>query len=162
MKPRTGAVFKGLAMGAAAGGLATGVETYLLVVVFGWVGTNPPPSPAAILEATVIGLPLIPVATVVAGLAFIIGLVVVGLPVWAALHALRLRSRWIAVIAGAVLAPASVWVSVPWSAGAPAFSWVLLGLVVPGSVAGWTLHRFAYSGSTSSLSQPQKMSSRPV
>jgi hypothetical protein len=146
LRLRIGDIVKALVAGAASGGLTTGMETYLVMFVFGPFGLNPPPTPATIAQAIIIGLSIIPVATVVAGLVFMIGLAIVGLPAWAALHALGFRSRWFAVLAGSVLAPAPIWAGGSWEVGAPAFSWVLLGLVLPGAVAGWTLHRIAYGG----------------
>jgi len=161
VRPSSGDIVKALVAGAASGGLTTGIETYLVMFVFGPFALSPQPPTATIVEAVTSGLSIIPVATVVAGLAFMIGLAIVGLPAWAALHALRLRSRWIAALA-AVLAPASIWVGGSWEAGVPAFNWVLLGLVLPGAVAGWTLHRVAYGGQKPLWPQPQKLPSRPV
>lgn len=146
MRPPIGDIVKALVAGAASGGLTTGLETYLVMFVFGPFALNPPPTTATIVETFISGLSIIPVATVIAGLAFMIGLAIVGLPAWAALHALRLRSRWFAALAGSILAPASIWVSGSWEAGPPTFNHFLLGLVLPGAVAGWTLHRVAYRG----------------
>lgn len=162
MRPSIGDIVKALVAGAASGGLTTGIETYLVMFVFGPFALSPQPPTATIVAAVTSGLPIIPFATVVAGLAFMIGLAIVGLPVWAALHVLRLRSRWIAALAGAVLAPASIWVGGSWEAGVPAFNSVLLGLVLPGAVAGWTLHRVAYGGQKPFWPQPQELPSRPV
>lgn len=145
MNLSVGAGLRGIAQGALAGGLATAVEIYLVVIVFGWIGAPRPPPPMEVLTAAVIGLPLVPFVTIIASLAFVVGLGVVGLPLWAAFHALRLRSRWLAAIAGAFLASASIWVlDQPWEVGGTGFSWPLLGLVLPGGIAGWTLHRAAY------------------
>lgn len=144
MRPPIGDIVKALVAGAASGGLTTGIETYLVMFVFGPFTLNPPPTLAMIAQSIIIGLSIIPVATVVAGLAFMVGLVVVGLPAWAVLYAVRLRSRWPAALVGSILAPASIWVGGSWEAGAPAFNYVLLGLILPGAVAGWTLHRVAY------------------
>ena len=162
MRPPNGDVVKALVAGAASGGLTTGIETYLVMFVFGPFALNPQPPTATIVEAVISGLSIIPVATVVAGLAFLIGLAIVGLPAWAALHALRLRSRWLAALVGSVLAPASIWVGGSWGAGAPTFNWVLLGLVLPGAVAGWTVHRVAYGPGEAGLTQPQRLPSRPA
>lgn len=146
MRPSIGDIVKALVAGAASGGLTTGIETWLVMFVFGPFTLNPPPTLATIAQAIVIGLSIIPVAAVIAGLTFLIGLVVIGIPAWAALHAVRLRSRWTAIIAGAILAPASVWVGGPWDVAASNFSWIPLGLILPGAVAGWTVHRLAYGG----------------
>ncbi len=162
MRPSIGDILKGLGVGAASGGLATGIETYLVMFVVGPFTLNPPPTLATIAQAIVVGLAIIPVAAVVAGLTFLVGLVVVGIPAWAALHAVRLRSRWAAAIAGAMLAPASVWACGPWDVTASNFSWVPLGLVLPGAVAGWTVHRLAYGASKPSRPQPQELPSHPV
>ena len=147
MRPSRNTVLKGFLAGAAAGGLTTGVEVYLAIAVFGWFGAGPPPPTIEVLEAAIVGLPVIPFAAMIASLAFLVGLVIVGLPMWLALNALGLRARWIAVVAGSVLAPASLWVMErSWEDGGSGLSSLLVGLVLSGAVAGWTLHRVAYGG----------------
>lgn len=76
-------------------------------------------------------------------------LLVVGCPVWWALHLIGVRSRVAATVSGAVVAlalgfvvAAALLLVTPWAAGfAP---WVLAFLSLPGAMAGWTLHRVAY------------------
>lgn len=135
----------GVIVGAAAGGGAVAVEAYLLLAVFGWVG-GPAPTPDAFLQALIFGFGLIVYIGPVAAVVFAIGLVVVGLPAWALLHALHWRSRGAAVAAGAFLAAATTGVltlannaSSVGSAGLFA-----LYLLLPGAAAGWALHRTSY------------------
>ena len=135
----------GVIVGAAAGGGAVAVEAYLLLAVFGWVG-GPPPTPDAFLQALIFGLALIVYIGPVAGAVFAVGLMIVGLPAWALLHALHWRSRRVATAAGAVLAATATGIltlagnaSSVGSAGLFA-----LLLLLPGAAAGWALHRASY------------------
>lgn len=76
------------------------------------------------------------VAWALAAIVFCIGLLFIGLPVWAGLDRLGWMSPGVAVVAGAALATLI--------GGAIGGLWFALFLLLPGAVAGWTLHRIAY------------------
>lgn len=137
-------VARGVIAGAAAGGASVAVESWLILVVFGWVGRSPP-APDAFLEALTFGLGFIVYVAPVAGVVFAIGLVVAGLPAWAVLHALRWRSRGAAMAAGALLAATAAGVLTLASDGSGVSAGVFaLLLLLPGAAAGWALHRTSY------------------
>ncbi len=139
----------GVALVAAA--LAGGATTSLIVVpgllILSLVGGES-------VEPLVVGLFLLLVAAV-ASVAFVVGLLIIGAPVWAVMHWRGLRERKHAKAAGAVLAA-----GVMLAAGVVSALSQLSGLqglvgglifailmVLPGAVVGWTLHRVAYGGS---------------
>jgi len=142
--PSAERVALGIIVGAAAGGGSVAVESYLLLVVFGWVG-GPPPAPDAFFAALVFGFGMIVFVAPVAGVVFAIGLVIVGLPAWALLLALRWRSRGAAMAAGAFLAAATTG-ALTLASGSPGGSAGLFALLLllPGAAAGWALHRTSY------------------
>lgn len=133
----------GLIAGAAAGGGAVAVEAYLLLAVFGWVG-GPAPTPEAFVQALIFGFGLIVYIGPIAGVVFAIGLVIVGLPAWALLHALQWRSRRAAMAAGAVLAAATTGVLTLANSSLGSAALFALLLFMPGAAAGWALHRTSY------------------
>jgi hypothetical protein len=137
---------KAVALAAVAGGLATGLEVYLVTVNFGWVGAPPPPA-EALVEAALIGTSLIPFVALAAGFVFAIGLAVVGLPMWAALHHAGARSRWAAILAGGGLSML-VGAALLTVLNQARLGWdetrLSAFLILPGAIAGWTLHRVAY------------------
>lgn len=76
--------------------------------------------------------------------AWTIGILVLGLPAWALLHRLGLRSRETAIWTGSALAILGVWVWIGIARG-PAWLAMLAFLIGPvGAFAGWLLHRLAY------------------
>ena len=135
----------GLIGGAAAGGGAVAVEAYLLLAVFGWVG-GPAPTPEVFVQALIFGFGLIVYIGPIAGVVFAIGLVIVGLPAWALLHALQWRSRRAAMAAGALLAAATTGVLTLANNASSVGSAGLFALLLfmPGAAAGWALHRISY------------------
>ena len=78
---------------------------------------------------------------VVAALGFAIGLLFVGLPAWAGFDKLGWMSPGLAAASGAILAPLVAGLF----GGLPSAAFLLL----PGALAGWILHRVAYSRSGS-------------
>jgi len=78
------------------------------------------------------------VAWLVAAFGFFIGLLFVGLPVWAGFEKLGWVSPGVAVVAGAALAALAAGLF----GGLPSAAFLLL----PGAAAGWMLHRAAYAG----------------
>ena len=77
---------------------------------------------------------------------FLIGLLVVGVPVWLMISGTQVRSRVAAAFIGAVLAAAVAAIVLALLGGSP-WRIPLLGgiaLILPGAAAGWTLHRVAY------------------
>jgi hypothetical protein len=87
------------------------------------------------------------VAWVYAFVAIIIGLLVIGTPVWLAMAGLERDRRHHAVLGGAMLAGLAGFLILQmftgdvWSWGPAVYG---AGLAIPGGVAGWVLHRVAY------------------
>lgn len=77
---------------------------------------------------------------------FLVGLLVVGAPVWLIIGATQVRSRLVATLVGAVLAGVTAAIILMlfglMAGGAPAIG--AAALTLPGAAAGWTLHRVAY------------------
>jgi hypothetical protein len=81
----------------------------------------------------------------IAAIGFFVGLLFVGIPVWAGLVAFRRTSRGAAVAAGAALAALAGVGIARSAAGDFQGAWMVAAfLVLPGAFAGWTLHRVAY------------------
>jgi hypothetical protein len=77
--------------------------------------------------------------------AFLIGLMLIGAPLWAAFERLQIRSRAAAILAGVLLAPSAfVLITLPLQGPeGPAWDMSVM-MILPGALAGWTLHRVAY------------------
>ena len=133
----------------AAGAAAGGVMALLLIVID--VILAMAAAPNAFRGGSLVGIVAVPF--------WFAGAVVVGPPLWAALHFARLRGRRTAIVAGAlaggVATPTVLWMTS--GGGAPSLNAdSLVGLIVlsavagvSGAVAGETIHSLAYrSGET--------------
>jgi hypothetical protein len=93
------------------------------------------------------GLWITPVAFLYAFVVFLVGLAVIGTPVWLLLFRMGRTKRRDAVLAGTVLCVLAGAASIA-AVGEPMASWepwaLAASLAVPGAAAGWTLHRVAY------------------
>ncbi|MCA3699868.1 hypothetical protein [Brevundimonas sp.] len=90
---------------------------------------------------------VLPVATIYAFVVYLVGLVVIGTPVWLVLVRIGRTTRRDAVIAGGTLCTvAGAVIILAMGEPAPAWEpWALAAtLAIPGAAAGWTLHRVAY------------------
>lgn len=95
------------------------------------------------------GLVVFLVTWLVAAFGFVIGLLLIGLPVWAGLSALGRTSRGAAIAAGALLAALAGGLLGSMGMGLNGGLRSTAFMFIPGAVAGWTLHRIAYGGSKS-------------
>ena len=143
MKPGVTQVMAALIASAAAGGLATAAGTVLIMATRSFA--YGPPSFTAIVTGGMMAVVMVLLLGFYTTIIFAIGLVVIGLPAWATLHRLGFRSRAAAILTGGVLtgtaATARAFALDPSNSGAGSFG---LLMVLPGAVAGWTLHRVAY------------------
>ena len=123
-----------LLAGAAAGATICAIQ--FMIVVGGLAGGSV--AAEASTEAVLWGCAFVLIAWLVAALGFFIGLLFIGLPVWAGFDRLGWTSAGAAIGAGAVLsALVAGLLGGPLSAGF---------LLLPGAAAGWGLHRVAYAG----------------
>ncbi|WP_298158141.1 hypothetical protein [Brevundimonas sp.] len=87
------------------------------------------------------------VAWLYAFIVFLLGLLIVGTPVWLLMARLKRNQRLDATVCGAVLAGLAGFVIMQMFSGV-VWSWTPLAyaaaLALPGAAAGWTLHRVAY------------------
>ena len=137
-KARIGAALLAAALAGGATTSAIVVPGMLIISLLG--GTSIEPQAAALFLA---------LTAAVASAVFAVGLLVVGAPVWAVMHRRGLRERKHAKTAGALLA-AGVALALSALAGPQGLvGGVIFAILmlVPGAVAGWTLHRIAYGGS---------------
>lgn len=127
-------------LGAIGAGAAVCAVQFKGLLALAGMGSN------ASLSGLVVGLLTFGAVTwLIAALGFFIGLLFIGIPAWAALAALRWTSRRAAVAAGAVLAAlAGVGIASLDARNLPGLWMVAAFFVLPGAVAGWTLHRVAY------------------
>ena len=128
---------------ALAGGLAT--ATGILVAMAAPTLAYGPPSVGDVLTVVFMGAIMVAMLAIYTSFVFAVGLFLLGLPAWAVLHRLGWRGRRTAVVAGAVLAGAAAGglalaLNGPVGGSAGFAAW----MVLPGAVAGWTLHRIAY------------------
>ena len=91
-------------------------------------------------------LVLIPVWLIVAVPTYLIGLTVIGLPAWAIVERLGVRSRTAAVVIGAGLSTTTTMIpQLAVGLNQPeGLAWAAILQVLSGAAAGWTLHRVAY------------------
>jgi len=91
---------------------------------------------------------VLPVAWVYAFPVFLVGLLLVGTPVWLLMAGLKRDSRTHALMTGAILSALAGFLIMQLFSGETAWSWgpfiYAAALVIPGAAAGWTLHRVAY------------------
>ena len=122
-----------IALIAAAATGASGCSLQFMVMTGGLTGAG-----ASIGTVFWFGLMVFAVAWVVAAFAFLVGLLFVGMPVWAGLDRLGWMSSGASVVAGAALA----------AMVAGLFGGLISAafLLLPGAAAGWMLHRVAYVG----------------
>ncbi|OYX58096.1 MAG: hypothetical protein B7Y86_03555 [Brevundimonas subvibrioides] len=93
------------------------------------------------------GLWIAPVAWIYAMVVYLVGLLVIGTPVWLIMARQSRDARRHAVLAGAILS-ALAGAIILFLLGEPPVAWepwaFAASLAIPGAVAGWTLHRVAY------------------
>ncbi len=143
MRQRMHQALLGLLAAAAAGGLATAAAVVLAMLIPAF--SNGVPSPADLVTGAMMAIVMVLILSIYTAIVFAVGLLVVGLPAWAALYRLGFRSRSAAALAGGVLAAvtASALVMAMGGPGSGVVSFGLL-MLLPGVAAGWTLHRVAY------------------
>ena len=124
----------------AAGATACSVE--FMLMTGGLAGADAP-------VGTVLwfGLFVFLITWLVAAFGFVLGFLLVGLPAWAGLSALGWMSRGAAVAAGGLLAGLAGGLLGSMGTGLDGGLSSAAFMLVPGAVAGWTLHRVAYGGS---------------
>ena len=81
-------------------------------------------------------------AATFASIAFGVGVLLLGGPVWWWLHRSRQTSAWTATVVGGVLTFAGSALLLITAGGAPDINWLLLAL--DGAVVGWVIQRIAY------------------
>ncbi|HVL40640.1 MAG TPA: hypothetical protein VM348_00690 [Brevundimonas sp.] len=86
---------------------------------------------------------------IVAAFGFVVGLMLIGLPVWAGLSRLGQVSRGSSMAAGALLASLAGGLLGSMGAGMNGGLPSAAFMVLPGLAAGWTLHRVAYGRAAS-------------
>lgn len=130
---------------AAIGAGAAVCSAQFLLVTGGLTGAG-----ASVGTVVWFGLFVFIVTWLVAAIGFGFGLLLIGIPVWAALARLGWMSQGVSTAAGAILVAlasglmASVGTGIEFGLRSAVF------MLIPGAVAGWTLHRVAY-GSTKSI-----------
>jgi hypothetical protein len=92
------------------------------------------------------GLFVFMVTWLVAAIGFGLGLLLIGIPVWAALIKLGWMSEGVATAAGAVLAALAGGLLGSLASGLGSALQPAVFMLLPGAAAGWTLHRVAYGG----------------
>lgn len=134
-----GFVAAALAAAALVGGAAASGAITLVLLPFSLIGNGPRFDLQGVFLFLIFGGAL-------AAAVFLAGLVVVGAPAWAVMHARGLRSRKHAVTAGALLTACAVAALSALSGPQGALGGLLAALVMaaPGAAAGWVLHRVAY------------------
>lgn len=125
-----------IAILAAAAAGAMGCAIQFMLMTGGLTGAG-----ASLGTALWFGVFVFVITWVVAALGFAIGLLFVGLPAWAGFDKLGWMSPGLAAASGAILAPLVAGLF----GGLPSAAFLLL----PGALAGWILHRVAYSKSGS-------------
>jgi hypothetical protein len=120
-----------MALVAATAAGATGCSIQFMLMTGGLTGAG-----ASIGMVLWSGLLVFLIAWIVAAIGFLIGLLFVGLPVWAALD----RLGWISSGASVLAGGASAALVAGLFGGPPSAAFLLL----PGAAAGWVLHRVAY------------------
>lgn len=91
-----------------------------------------------------LGLFVFLITWLVAAFGFVMGLMLIGLPIWAGLSRLGWMSRGAPMAAGAVLASLAGGLLGSMGSGLDGGLWSAAFMALPGVAAGWTLHRVAY------------------
>lgn len=133
-----------LTAAAGAAGATYGVATALILIASGFL--DGPPDVSQLLYGLGNALMAVGYVGLASSIVFLIGLIIVGGPIWFVMHQSDVRSRSAAVLTGMLATcpvPLIAWVLSP----AAASSWLIIycgAVVLAGGVAGWTLHRVAY------------------
>ena len=90
------------------------------------------------------GLFVFMVTWLVAAIGFGLGLLLIGIPVWATLIKLGWMSEGVATAAGAILAALASGLLGSLASGLGSAVQPAAFMLLPGAAAGWTLHRVAY------------------
>ena len=144
--------FVSLAAGAVCGGVLVDLALAMFVITHLNLDGRPAAVAAEIARATGIALLFALPVFVMTSLAWLVGLVALGGPVWWALHGLGVRSAWAAAVLGAIAPPAFYLAcslhSRPGSLlQALKAEWALyLTLAAIGAAVGWVVTRIAYGG----------------
>lgn len=131
----------GLTAAAAVGGMATGVELGIIQLTMTVIAG----APISLFDMTLeilLALWMALIFGLFAALAFAIGLLLVGLPAWAVLFRFGFRTRAVSIVAGGVLGGITA-AMLSLAVGVDGV-WFTVIMILPGAVAGWTLHRVAY------------------
>ena len=141
MKPRWPIIIVAFLAAALTGSFALSIEAAVLLAVEG-LGAGFLGPVVVLVQAVVVALTGVFVVAPV----FLIGLVLVGGPAWLIIAATQIRSRTAATVMGAGLAglvAGGILLAFGFVAGG-GFAFGGAVLLIPGAVAGWTLHRVAY------------------
>lgn len=129
------------ALMAAIGAGAAVCSAQFLLVTGGLTGAG-----ASIGTVVWFGLFVFMVTWLVAAIGFGLGLLLIGVPVWAALVKLGWMSEGVATAAGAILVALASGLLGSIGTGLDSALQSAVFMLIPGAVAGWTLHRVAYGG----------------
>lgn len=141
MKPGWPTVIAAFLAAALTGSFALSTEAAVLVAVEG-LGSGTLGAAVVLVQALMLALTGVFFIAPV----FLIGLVLVGGPGWLIIGATQIRARTAATVVGAGLAGlvAGVVLLLLGLVAGGAFAIGAAALLMPGAVAGWTLHRVAY------------------
>ena len=143
MTPKIDRALSALIGSAVAGGLvtATGFVAAMVAPAFAF-GV---PTLAEALSGILLAAVMAGVLAIYTTFVFGAGLFLIGLPAWAVLHRLGRRTRRIAVLAGGALTGATAGALALGLSGPNSNAAIFAALmIIPGGLAGWTLHRIAY------------------
>ncbi len=146
--------FASLGAGAVCGGVLTDLALTAFFIV-GATRSSPWSGPMALEIAKALGFSLLMAVPVIlsAFIVWLLGLLVLGAPVWWLMHRLDVRSAWLAVLFGAIAPPALYLACSLHSRPASLLQalkeeWVLyLALAAIGAAVGWVVTRIAYGPS---------------
>jgi len=144
--------FVSLGAGAVWGGLMTDLALSAYFIA-GAARSSPWSGPMALEIAKALGFSVLAAAPIplFAFIVWLLGLLVVGAPVWGLMHHLGVRSAWLATTFGAI-APPALYLACSLHSRPTPLTWALkeewavyLTLTAIGAVVGWTVARSAYA-----------------
>ena len=149
-----GHAFASLGAGAICGGVLTDLALTVFLLVAGATSNSPWSDPMPLEIAKALGFSVLMAVPVilVAFIGWLLGLLILGAPVWWLMHGMGVRPAWLAALLGAIAPPALYLACSLHSRPASLLQalkeeWALyLTLAAIGAAVGWVVTRIAYGG----------------